>query len=225
MKQSEASTSTSQAGKEFSASKGWLTGFLKINALHNIKITGESATADEGAAKIFPEKLAKIIEDGDYSADQVFNADETGLYWKRLPNRTYIAKDEKTASGHKANGAVGLKGDNDEEEKSTPLTGKLIQEGLQLCSKLENHFLINAPNSERASKLQRELQNCMSGYRELYKKIKESSLQSLITDYIVRKGRATQNENEVCENPWPLPQISITERVSSDDESDLEPLR
>ncbi|GFX97574.1 tigger transposable element-derived protein 1 [Trichonephila clavipes] len=60
------------------------------------------ATADEGAAKIFPEELAKIIEDGDYSADQVFNADETGLYWKKLPNRTYIAKYEKTASGHKA---------------------------------------------------------------------------------------------------------------------------
>ncbi|GFX82725.1 tigger transposable element-derived protein 2 [Trichonephila clavipes] len=66
-------------------------------------------------------------------------------------------------------GVVGLEGDNNEEEKSTPLTGKLIQ-GLQLCSKLENHFLINAPNSERASKLQRELQNCMSGYPELYKK-------------------------------------------------------
>ncbi|GFW67191.1 tigger transposable element-derived protein 1 [Trichonephila clavipes] len=136
MKQSEPSTSTSQAGKEFSASKGWLTGFLKRNALHNINITGESATADEGAAKIFPEELAKIIEDGDYSADEVFNADETGLYWKKLPNRTSIAKDEKTASGHKAiltvDGVVGLEGDNDEEEKSTPLTGKLIQEGLQL---------------------------------------------------------------------------------------------
>ncbi|GFS78452.1 tigger transposable element-derived protein 1 [Trichonephila clavipes] len=102
MKQSEPSTSTSQAGKEFSASKRWLTRFLKRNALHNIKITGESATADEGAAKIFPEELAKIIEDGDYSADQVFNADETGLYWKKMPNRTYIAKEEKTASGHKA---------------------------------------------------------------------------------------------------------------------------
>ncbi|GFX44932.1 tigger transposable element-derived protein 1 [Trichonephila clavipes] len=329
MKQSEPSTSTSQAGKEFSASKGWLTRFLKRNALHNIKITGESATADEGAAKIFQEELTKIIEDGDYSADQVFNADETGLYWKKMPNRTYIAKEEKTASGHKAknesltvkdvwkqfsifdclihvasasaqirprtlnacwkkiwpacgtdntttqtstlsdeiinlaheiggdgfntfshddidellvddalsdndiidltldltvDGVVGLEGDNDEEEKSTPLTGKLIQEGLQLCSKLENHFLINDPNSERASKLQRELQNCMSGYRELYKKIKESSSQSLITDYIVRKERATQNENEVCEDPWPLPQISIAETVSSDD-GDLEPLR
>ncbi|GFU58684.1 integrase catalytic domain-containing protein [Trichonephila clavipes] len=96
-------------------------------------------------------------------------------------------------------GVVGLEGDNDEEEKSTPLTGKLIQEGLQLCSKLENHFFINEPNSERASKLQRVLQNCI-------------------------KGRATQNENEVCENPWPLPQISIAETVSSDDEGDLEPL-
>ncbi|GFW47559.1 tigger transposable element-derived protein 1 [Trichonephila clavipes] len=102
MKQSEPSTSTSQAGKEFPASKGWLIGFLKRNALHNIKITGEIVTVDEGAAKIFSEELAKIIEDGGYSADQVFNADETGLYWKRLPNRTYIAKDEKTASRHKA---------------------------------------------------------------------------------------------------------------------------
>ncbi|GFX58736.1 tigger transposable element-derived protein 1 [Trichonephila clavipes] len=462
MKQSEPSTSPSQAGKEFSASKGWLIGFLKKkrNALHNIKITGESTTADEGAAKIFPEELAKIIEDGDYSADEVFKADETGLYWKKLPNRTSIAKDEKTASGHKASkdrvtlllcinasgdrmlkpllinkslrprtlkgknlkqlsvhwianpkawmttaiftkwfnncfvpeveaymkekslhfkvllivdnaashpqlehpnvqlvflppnttsliqpldqsiiatfkkyyikttykfilnklenesltvkdvwkqfsifdyliqvasasaqirprtlntcwkkiwpacvtdkittqtsalseeiinlaheiggdgfntfshddidellvndllsdndiidltldltvdGVVGLEGDNDEEEKSTPLAGKLIQEGIQLCSKLENHFFINDPNSERASKLQCELQNCMSGYRERCKKIKESSSQNLITDYIVRKGRATQNENEVCENLWPLPQISIAETES-----------
>ncbi|GFW76845.1 hypothetical protein TNCV_59431 [Trichonephila clavipes] len=64
-------------------------------------------------------------------------------------------------------GVVGLEGDNFEEEKSTPLTGKLIQEDLQFCSKLENHFLINDPNSERAYKLQRELQNSMSGYREL----------------------------------------------------------
>ncbi|GFV89604.1 hypothetical protein TNCV_1575771 [Trichonephila clavipes] len=136
-------------------------------------------------------------------------------------HRDLVQKEGKRLT---VDGVVGLEDDNDEEEKSTPLTGKLIQ-GLQLCSKLENHFLINDPNSERASKLQRELQNCMSGYRELYTKIKESSSQSLITDYIVRKGRATQNENEVCENPWPLPQISIAETVSSDNEGDLEPLR
>ncbi|GFV02857.1 tigger transposable element-derived protein 1 [Trichonephila clavipes] len=197
--------------------------WIEEQVQRRIPVSGnkESATADEGAAKIFPEELAKFIEDGDYSADQVFNADETGHYWKKLPTRTYIAKDKKTASGHKASkdrvtllicsnesgdrmlkpllinkslrpralkgkdlkqlpvhwmanpkawmttdltvdGVVGPEGDNDEEEKSTPLTRKLIQEGLQLCSKLENHFLINDPNSERASKLQCELQNCMS---------------------------------------------------------------
>ncbi|GFV44780.1 tigger transposable element-derived protein 1 [Trichonephila clavipes] len=408
-----------------------------------IPITGESATADEGAAKIFPEKLAKIIVDGDYSADQVFNADETGLYWKKLPNSTYIAKNEKTASRHKASkdgvtlllcnnasgdqmlkpllinksrrpralkgkdlkqlpvhwmanpkawmttaiftewfnncfvpeveacmkeksldfkvllivdnaashpqlehpnvqlvflpsnttslvqpldqgiiatfkkyyikttyklilnklenefltvkdvwkqfsifdclihvasasaqirprtlnacwkkiwpacvtdntttqtstlsdeiinlvhgigrdgfntfghddidellvddalsdndiidltldltvdGVVGLEGDNDEEEKSTPLTGKLIQEGLQLCSKLENNFLINDP--------------ILNEPRNYNVSCRTSCL------YI--------NENEVCENPWPLPQISIAETVYSNDEGDLEPLR
>ncbi|GFX61272.1 MULE domain-containing protein [Trichonephila clavipes] len=144
----------------------------------------ESATADEGAAKIFPVELAKFIEDEDYSADQEFNADATGHYWKKLPKRTSIAKDEKTASGHKANltvdGVVGLEGDNDEEEKINSSHWKINSEGLQLCSKFENHFLINDPNSERVSKLQRELQNCMSGYRELYKK--ESSSQ---IDYVL----------------------------------------
>ncbi|GFW16227.1 tigger transposable element-derived protein 1 [Trichonephila clavipes] len=74
---------------------------LRINHLTAVKSVAILET-DEGAAKIFPEELAKIIEDGDYSADQVFNADETGLNWKKMPNRTYITKDEKTASGHKA---------------------------------------------------------------------------------------------------------------------------
>ncbi|GFX49969.1 tigger transposable element-derived protein 1 [Trichonephila clavipes] len=79
-----------------------ITIWIKEQVQRRISITGESVTAKEGAAKILPEELAKIIEDGDYSAYQVFNADETGLYWNKLPNRTYIAKDERTASGHNA---------------------------------------------------------------------------------------------------------------------------
>ncbi|GFX23124.1 tigger transposable element-derived protein 1 [Trichonephila clavipes] len=67
-------------------------------------------------------------------------------------------------------GIVGLEGDNDEEEKSTPLTGKLIQEGLQLCSKLENHFLINDPKSERASKLQQTVSSDDEGDLEPLRK-------------------------------------------------------
>ncbi|GFV01160.1 hypothetical protein TNCV_2005661 [Trichonephila clavipes] len=137
MKQSESSTSTSQAGKEFSASKGWLTSHDDIDEL-----LVDDALSDN------------------YIIDLTLDLTVDGV--------------------------VGLEGD-DEEEKSTPLTGKLIQ-GLQLCSKLENHFLINDPNS-------------------------------------LNEPLNYNNENEVCEDPWPLPQISIAETVSSDDEDDLEPLR
>lgn len=42
-------------------------------------------------------------------------------------------------------------------------------------------------------------------------------MQNLITDYIVRKERGTQNENEVCENRLPLSDRSDVEIVSTSD--------
>ncbi|UYV61950.1 hypothetical protein LAZ67_1007149 [Cordylochernes scorpioides] len=101
LKESEPSTSSRESNPQFSASIGWLTGFIKIHSFHNLKIKGEVASADEEAARKYPEKLAKIIKDG-YCAHQIFNADETGLFWKKMPTRTYIAKSEKNASGFKA---------------------------------------------------------------------------------------------------------------------------
>ncbi|GFU78117.1 tigger transposable element-derived protein 1, partial [Trichonephila clavipes] len=61
----------------------------------------EVASADEEAARKYPEKLAKIIKDGEYCAHQVFNADETGLFWKKMPTQPHC-KVGKTASGFKA---------------------------------------------------------------------------------------------------------------------------
>ena len=40
------------------------------------------------------QEFSKIIEDS-YVPQQVFNADETGLFLKKIPNRTYIMKEEK----------------------------------------------------------------------------------------------------------------------------------
>ncbi|GFU80886.1 tigger transposable element-derived protein 1 [Trichonephila clavipes] len=292
MKQSEPSTFTSQARKEFSASKGWLTGFLKRNVLHYIKITGESATAEEGAAKIFPEELAKTIEDGDYSADQIFNADETGLYWKKLP------KDEKIASGHKASKdrvtlllCSNASGDRilkplliNKSLRPRALKGKDLKQ-------LSVHWMANLKAWMTTAIFTELFNNCFVSEVEAYMKEKyldfkvllivdnaashpelehpnvqlvflppntTSLIQPLdqgIKNIILRQhellvgdalsdndiidltldltvdgvvgpeGRATQNENEVCETPWPLPQISIAEAVSSEDEGDLEPLR
>ena len=62
---------------------------------------GEAASADANAAHEYPNILKRIIERGGYFPEQVFNVNETGLYWKRMPERTYISRNEKSASGYK----------------------------------------------------------------------------------------------------------------------------
>ncbi|GFW13534.1 hypothetical protein TNCV_1210001 [Trichonephila clavipes] len=59
LKESEPSTSSRESNPQFSASTGWLTGFIKRHSFHNLKIKGEVASADEEAARKYPEKLAK----------------------------------------------------------------------------------------------------------------------------------------------------------------------
>ncbi|CAM1327229.1 Uncharacterised protein at_DN1968 [Pycnogonum litorale] len=85
----------------FTASTGCFDCFKKRTSLHNIRVTGESASADHIAAERFPEELKKIIEEGEYADEQIFNVDETGLFWKKMPNKTYLAKKEKSQPGYK----------------------------------------------------------------------------------------------------------------------------
>lgn len=87
---------------KFQASEGWFNKFKMRQLLHNIKIVGEAASADVAAATRYPGEFLKLITDGGYRPEQVFNADETALFWKRMPNKTYISKNEKSASGFKA---------------------------------------------------------------------------------------------------------------------------
>lgn len=61
----------------------------------------EAASADEEAAKLFIPVLRQIIEEGGYDDHQIFNADETGSFWKKMPKRTYVSKAEKKAPGFK----------------------------------------------------------------------------------------------------------------------------
>ncbi|UYV68170.1 hypothetical protein LAZ67_5003239 [Cordylochernes scorpioides] len=46
--------------------------------------------------------FAEIIDNNSYTPDQVFNADESELFWKKMPERTYVSKFYKSDSGHKA---------------------------------------------------------------------------------------------------------------------------
>nr|XP_020827544.1 tigger transposable element-derived protein 1-like isoform X2 [Phascolarctos cinereus]XP_020827545.1 tigger transposable element-derived protein 1-like isoform X2 [Phascolarctos cinereus]XP_020827546.1 tigger transposable element-derived protein 1-like isoform X2 [Phascolarctos cinereus]XP_020827547.1 tigger transposable element-derived protein 1-like isoform X2 [Phascolarctos cinereus] len=92
----------SAEAETFGASRGWFTRFKARHSLPNLGTSSETVSTDTEAAAKYPEALRRVIEEGGYTPQQVFNVDETGLFWKRLPDRTFISAEEKTASGFKA---------------------------------------------------------------------------------------------------------------------------
>ncbi|XP_066982214.1 tigger transposable element-derived protein 1-like [Macrobrachium rosenbergii] len=89
------------APQGFQASKGWFHRFQRWFQLKSVSLHGEAASADMEAAAKYPETFKKIIGDKGYHPQQVFNMDETGLFWK-MPSWTYLMKDKARASGFKA---------------------------------------------------------------------------------------------------------------------------
>ena len=70
--------------------------------IHRIKISGETVSADIEITRAFTAEFKEIIEENNFTPYLVFNVDETELYWKKLPSRTYISREEKLAPGFKA---------------------------------------------------------------------------------------------------------------------------
>ncbi|XP_072270768.1 tigger transposable element-derived protein 1-like [Pyxicephalus adspersus] len=85
--------------EEFVASRGWFQRFKERADLHDIRTHGKSASADLQAASDFSKILQGIIDEGGYLPDQIFNAEETCLFWRKMSERT---KEEKSAPGYRA---------------------------------------------------------------------------------------------------------------------------
>ena len=71
--------------ENFKASNGWLTRFKARHGIRNVQLRGEILSADSSVVAPFREELTKVMTDEGYSLDQLFNADETGLWWRMTP--------------------------------------------------------------------------------------------------------------------------------------------
>ncbi|KAL1141025.1 hypothetical protein AAG570_000951 [Ranatra chinensis] len=95
--------SSSTMCADFTASKGWFEKFQKRYQLKSVVLHGEAVSADQSAAEDYVNKYFQtILEESEYHPEQVFNMDETGLFWKKIPSRTFIFKDEAKVRGFKA---------------------------------------------------------------------------------------------------------------------------
>jgi hypothetical protein len=90
--------SKDDSAKPFNASSGWFWNFTKRYNFRTINVSGKTAYADTVAAEEFVKELQRIIARGGYSPKQIFNINETAVFWKRMPSRTYIPQEEQTAN-------------------------------------------------------------------------------------------------------------------------------
>ena len=70
----------------FKASNGWLQNFKKRYFLQRRNAHGESNSADLSGVELARRAVPKIIDDGNYKPEDVFNFDETGLFTKSRPS-------------------------------------------------------------------------------------------------------------------------------------------
>lgn len=88
-------------GSDFKASRGWFEKFKRRTGIHNVVRHGEASSSDKTAAENFKVDFASFVKQENYLPQQIFNCDETGLFWKKMPRRTYITREEKSMPGHK----------------------------------------------------------------------------------------------------------------------------
>lgn len=79
----------------FSASNGWLQAWQLRHNIRQSVLCGESASVSNAVIDDWAKRLPDICEG--YAAQDIFNADETGLFFRTLPSKSMVQKGESAA--------------------------------------------------------------------------------------------------------------------------------
>ena len=84
----------------FKASNGWLESFRKCHGIKFSILSGEAADVNEEIVINWAQRLPNLCEG--FSAEDIFNVDESGIFYKALPDRSLTLKGEQCKGGKKA---------------------------------------------------------------------------------------------------------------------------
>jgi hypothetical protein len=82
---------------DFVPSNGWFSRFKLRYGLAYKRVCGEGKDADLSQIGEWQERLQNIL--AEFSPNNIFNADETALYYKCTPDYTYTTKGEAAVGG------------------------------------------------------------------------------------------------------------------------------
>ncbi|XP_048193162.1 jerky protein homolog-like [Perognathus longimembris pacificus] len=87
---------------DFNPSAGWLTRFKQRHSIREINVRSERLTGDEAAVEDFCNGFRDFVERENLQPEQIYHADETGLFWKCLPARTSVIKGQCAVPRHRS---------------------------------------------------------------------------------------------------------------------------
>ena len=90
----------------FKASNGWLERFKGRHNISSAVTSGEKGCVDGIVVDDWKERLPDLISG--YKPDDIYNMDETGLFYRALPDRTLAIKGQECIGGKKAKDRITL---------------------------------------------------------------------------------------------------------------------
>ena len=144
---------------DFRGSNGWLQKWKTRLNLRQVTICGESGTVRGDTVQSWKERLPELLTG--YSAKDIYNFDETGCFWKALPDKGFARRGEKCHGGkqkkHRMTVALFVNGEGGKEtpivvwQSCTPRCFK----GINKASLPVKYF--NQPKSWMTSKIFEEI--------------------------------------------------------------------